>query len=165
MRKPLIILLIILVLLIPIISAGGYWEYLTKGLADTLYCKLTGCTMQGNIDMDGYNITNAGNITGTITEVDPVWASDKANYQLLLQNSSNITVANNQAYYNGSTNDNVDSTELDNLCNTDGKILKRVGGTWVCADDAVGASGSNFLNYTKDFDGVDKVTLSFTIPS
>jgi len=29
---------------------------------DGLYCKLTGCTMEGDIDMDGNDINNAGNI-------------------------------------------------------------------------------------------------------
>lgn len=32
---------------------------LTRGLADTLYCKLTGCTMEGDIDMQGNSIINA----------------------------------------------------------------------------------------------------------
>jgi len=36
------------------------------------------------------------------------------------------------------TDDAVDSSELDNLCADDGKILKRVGGSWVCADDVIG---------------------------
>ena len=62
--------------------------------------------------------------------------------------------------------DEVNTTTLDAYCSTDGKILKRVAGTWICADDATGGGGSsNALNYTKDFDGVDKVTLSFYIPS
>ncbi len=33
-------------------------------------------------------------------------------------------------------NDSVDSSELDNLCGTDGKILKRASGSWACADDS-----------------------------
>ncbi|MGA1823801.1 MAG: tail fiber domain-containing protein [bacterium] len=35
----------------------------------------------------------------------------------------------------------ITSNELDCLCSIDNKILKRVGGTWICADDVVGASG------------------------
>ena len=34
------------------------------------------------------------------------------------------------------TNDSVSSSELDNLCNADGKILKRSGGAWACASDS-----------------------------
>lgn len=37
------------------------------------------------------------------------------------------------------SDDMVDSTELDNLCNSDGKFLKRMAGAWVCADGAGGA--------------------------
>ena len=36
-----------------------------QGLFDSIYCKLTGCTMSGNIDMDGNDILNVGNITLT----------------------------------------------------------------------------------------------------
>ncbi len=35
------------------------YNYLTETQADTLYCKLTGCTMNGNINLNNYNITNA----------------------------------------------------------------------------------------------------------
>jgi len=45
-------------------------------------------------------------------------------------------------------NDNVDSSELDNLCSTNERVLKRVGGTWGCYDD------SNYL------DNTDSQTLS-----
>ena len=34
------------------------------------------------------------------------------------------------------TNDSVSSSELDALCSANGKILKRSGGAWVCADDS-----------------------------
>ncbi|MCF6238949.1 MAG: hypothetical protein L3J79_09095 [Candidatus Marinimicrobia bacterium] len=36
------------------------------------------------------------------------------------------------------SDDSVDSSELDNLCSTDDKVLKRVGGAWGCADPATG---------------------------
>jgi len=44
------------------------------------------------------------------------------------------------------TNDTVQSSELDTLCALDGKILKRSGGSWACADDAVG-TGDNLGNH------------------
>lgn len=37
-------------------------SWLTSFL-DNLWCQLTGCTMQGDINMDGNNITNVGTIT------------------------------------------------------------------------------------------------------
>ncbi|MGA1825795.1 MAG: hypothetical protein ACMUIP_14155 [bacterium] len=39
--------------------------------------------------------------------------------------------------------DSVESGALDNLCNIDGKILKRVDGTWICADDLEGSGGGD----------------------
>ena len=57
-----------------------------QGLYDLVYCKLTGCTMAGDIDMGGNDITNAGNITADtyfgdgsqLTGIDftPYWKSD-----------------------------------------------------------------------------------------
>ena len=44
------------------------------------------------------------------------------------------------------TDDTVSSTELDTLCSTNNKILKRSAGSWACADDAVG-TGDNLGNH------------------
>jgi len=46
------------------------------------------------------------------------------------------------------TDDTVSSAELDALCATDGKILKRIGSVWSCADDATGGGGDNLGNHT-----------------
>ena|GEM_PF-3490512 len=58
-----------------------------KSLFDDVYCKLTGCTMTGDIDMDGNDITNAGDITadnfiGDGSELDGV-LTDDSNYAKL----------------------------------------------------------------------------------
>ena len=46
-----------------------------QGLFDSVYCKLTGCTMAGDIDMDGNNILNVGNISlqfgDLVSELNP----------------------------------------------------------------------------------------------
>jgi len=52
-------------------------------------------------------------------------------------------------------NDSVDSSELDNLCGTNGKILKRINGRWQCADDQTGITScsscdSRFVNTAGD---------------
>lgn len=49
------------------VNNSNFWEGYSvatlytyyKGLFDSVYCKLTGCTMQGDIDMDGNTIDNA----------------------------------------------------------------------------------------------------------
>ena len=51
--------------MVPVASAESYWDFLTKGRADTLYCKLTGCTMEGDIDMGGFNLINATYVNAT----------------------------------------------------------------------------------------------------
>ncbi|MGA1826458.1 MAG: dockerin type I repeat-containing protein [bacterium] len=57
--------------------------------------------------------------------------------------------------------DSVESDELDNLCNTDGKILKRLNGTWVCADDLEGSGGCDCHSLdAADGDPVDAVYVN-----
>lgn len=48
-------------------------------------------------------------------------------------NSTILTIAN----ANDNTNDDVSSSEFDNLCSTNGRIVRRTGGTWACFDDSV----------------------------
>ncbi len=51
-------------------------------------------------------------------------------------------------------NDSVNSSELDYICATNNKILKRSGGNWICADDATGVAGiqgGGTLNYLSKF--------------
>jgi len=36
-------------LLVPLTTSESYLDFLTRGLADTIYCQLTGCTMTGNL--------------------------------------------------------------------------------------------------------------------
>lgn len=59
------------------------------------------------------------------------------------------------------------STFLDQFCNTDNKILKRLAGKWVCADDAVGTGGSGnaTMNYTNVMmvNQTNVVTVDFKI--
>lgn len=59
-----------------------------------------------------------------------------------------------------SADDSVNSSEFDNICSEDGKIAKRIGGTWQCAIDQT--NPGNELNYTKTVEGND-ITLSFYI--
>jgi len=71
--KQITIIILIALILIGIVSAEPSMNFLTKGFADTLYCRLTGCTMEGDIYMNGYNILNVTwinlthmNVNGTI---------------------------------------------------------------------------------------------------
>jgi len=43
-------------LILPCVSAGSYWNYLTKGFADTLYCSLHGCSIDGNFSVSGVSV-------------------------------------------------------------------------------------------------------------
>lgn len=175
MKKTTII--IVLLLIIPIVYAGGYNEYASIGWVTNNFCSLFGCTMQGNIDMGGYSIINATFVNAIYTNIsinstqvtDPIWVNRTGDTMSGDLNMSNQAITNiDSLQLNGSTIygwEEVNETNLDLYCNTDGKILKRVGGTWVCADDEAGSTATNALNYTKTFDGVDKVTLSFYIPA
>lgn len=57
MRKTIFFLILLLILLVPTILSVGYMEYLTKAFADTLYCSLTGCTMEGDLNQSKGNTT------------------------------------------------------------------------------------------------------------
>lgn len=70
--------------LIPTVNSSDYWDGINEpnatqfnnndgtlsldtswlvSFGNTIWCKLTGCTMEGDIDMDGNDITNADEIT------------------------------------------------------------------------------------------------------
>lgn len=73
--------IILLVCMVGVVVASTI-NPLTKAFANTLYCQLTGCNMQGNINMMGYNITNgtlvnleSQNITGDLIVSGTVTAS------------------------------------------------------------------------------------------
>ena len=80
---------------------------LTRGFADTLYCKLTGCEMTGDIDMQGneiknvnlsnVNVINISGINDTHIEGTPPWLYD---------NFFNMFF--NESHYNTSTNSLID---------------------------------------------------------
>lgn len=56
-----------------------------------------------------------------------------ANLEMPVTPGSGLDAAN-RAYVDSVANDTVSSAELDNLCDADGSILKRLSGSWVCAD-------------------------------
>lgn len=98
-------IIVILLILIPITFGGGYMEYLTKGWADTLYCKLTGCTMEGDIDMDGYDILNATIVAMNRTNATELCLNSSCigdwGEVINLYNTTIVTVVNfNESYVN-----------------------------------------------------------------
>lgn len=77
------------------IGSGGDNASWNQGLADSLYCKLTGCTMTGDIDMGGNNITNAGTITADY------FVGDGSGLTGVASESTNfVTYINGSAYVN-----------------------------------------------------------------
>jgi len=77
--------------LIPTVNNSQYFDGYSistlytyyKSLLDDVYCELTGCTMTGDIDMDGNDITNAGDITadnfiGDGSQLTDVWLTSTA---------------------------------------------------------------------------------------
>ena len=77
--------------LIPTVNNSQYFDGYSistlytyyKSLFDDVYCKLTGCTMSGDIDMGGNDITNAGDITadnfiGDGSQLTDVWLTSTA---------------------------------------------------------------------------------------
>lgn len=166
MRKTIPVFVLLFILSLPFVFAVGYWDYLTKGLADTLYCGIGGCVMEGDIDMGGYNIINATWVNLTYANASSLCLNEtcitnwgETNTTDLSQYSTTNDIWINISSVDG--NDTVSSAELDSVCGTDGKILKRSGGTWQCATDQTVIG--NYFNYTKTVEG-DKVTLTINIP-
>jgi len=128
---------------------------------------------------EGYviqNITSLGiecvemEIGGILNELDPLWTSNQSNYLNYSQfNSTQFNYSSNQQNLNLSwlssyinsfgflSSFSLSSSHLDNICNQDGKILKRIGGVWQCATDQQG------MNYTKRQEGYI-VYLDINIP-
>jgi len=126
----------------------------TTTIAD-VYVNESGDTMTGPLNMSTNDIQNVGTIdilTG-FSCADCVEDSAVKD-DLTLSSSASVAWAALTSYptdcssgqfvrgvgdtltcYSDATNDDVDSSELDNLCSTDNKILKRVSGTWQCTDD------------------------------
>lgn len=62
--------LLILVLIIPMAYSNGYWDWLTKGRADTLYCQLYGdCTLANLTVLGGFFNLSVTNIYINVTEL------------------------------------------------------------------------------------------------
>lgn len=64
--KKLTIVIAILFLVLP--TANAITAGLVGQIIEDLYCKLAGCTMEGNIDMDNYNISNVDNLSAKYLE-------------------------------------------------------------------------------------------------
>jgi len=87
------------------------------------------------MNVSSYNVTGNVNASGTI-EGSEICITGQGCFSTF-----NISNFINDAGYITSADDNVSSSELDDLCSTNGKILKRVGGAWQCADDETGGGG------------------------
>jgi len=83
-------------------SLYTYYRGLLETYFDTVYCKLTGCTMAGNIDMDGNDITNAGTITADsfigdgsqLTGINSTASSDNIFYEYYTSSRNDIVIEN-----------------------------------------------------------------------
>jgi len=58
-KKKLLAYFFIFIFVFSIVVAANYNNPLTRAIADSVYCKLTGCTMQGDLDMGNFSIINA----------------------------------------------------------------------------------------------------------
>ena len=118
MKKTTIFLFLTLVLLVPIVMAGGgdYMDYLSKPYADTLYCQVGGDCVMGNITVSAinlfngsinfinvtivnYNVTGELNIDGNIS-ADYYCDNDGNCYSIAeLKLDTNASTACNDDYY------------------------------------------------------------------
>lgn len=118
---------------------------LTTGLdAQDACSEITGCVTSGTSNawvISGENITAGtiadARIASTITRDSevPSLETDSA-HDTCTEVTGCVVGAITDA------NDTVNSTELDTICSTSGKILKRNATVWACADDEVGAPGA-----------------------
>jgi hypothetical protein len=76
-------------------NVSSLWGYYS-GLGNTLWCKLTGCTMDGDIDMHNNSIYNVANIYNK-TEVDNITSG-------LGEDNNNVAILNNVNTYNTVSN-------------------------------------------------------------
>jgi len=125
----------------------------TTTIIQDIWVDEDGDTMSGPLDMDEYDITDVGSINivdgfscaGCVdsSDVGFTYAASAtqggAATQLECPGCVGVSdigsIGACSSICNDSTDDSVSSGELDNLCFTDGKILKRVSGTWDCAND------------------------------
>ena len=110
------ILITVLLLAIPSVMGGGYMESITKGLADRLYCALTGCTMTGDLNMGGNQITNATNITVTLVNatsfINEVWVNESGDTMTGPLNVTDSVAAHNFTVPNSTIKSTVKSLEF-----------------------------------------------------
>src|SRR3990167_10071254 len=91
------LVLLVFLILFSTIASADYWSYLTKGLADTLYCKLTGCRMEGDINMGNHSIINATWVNMTyINAEEIVGLADKIDNDTIIRNGNITWITKNQ---------------------------------------------------------------------
>jgi len=75
MKKTFFIFIFIFLLVISVSYGASVWNYLTRGMADKLYCRITGCKMQGDINLLGHRIFNGTveNITAITSNSSSYW--------------------------------------------------------------------------------------------
>ncbi len=73
-------------------SVSGFVSYI-QNLFDSVYCKLTGCTMAGDINMGGNNVTNIGNIY-TKTEINTLVNTTTIQTGSFFSNSTCVVIGN-----------------------------------------------------------------------
>jgi hypothetical protein len=129
-------------------AGSGGNESFNQSLTDNLYATHTGVIN----NITSLNNSMISNITYLNSTLIGYWNfTNWVNQSGLIINYSNV---------------NDTQFKLDQLCATDGKILKRIGGVWVCAvdQDTVGGGASGyFLNYTKYWESPNEY-LTFFIP-
>jgi len=87
------LVLLVFLILFSTIASADYWSYLTKGLADTLYCKLTGCRMEGDINMGNHSIINATWVNMTyINAEEIVGLADKIDNATIFRTNKGGTI-------------------------------------------------------------------------
>ena len=145
MQRKIKILVCLLIFLLSsfVVLAKNYNNPLTRSVADSLYCRLTGCSMLGDIDMGGFNIINATYVNMTYVYAEEIINLDEkiANKTIIRNtntswvltmtdwfNSINFTTLLNSLGYKKENltidypnldTDKTDDFTLDNLTNAD----------------------------------------------
>jgi len=128
----------------------GYYNNLTNF---TTYL-VDGALCTYNATADAFECTT----TELITNLTGYWNNvsnwtDQVNYSLIVNEFSGCSgteyLGADGNCHSDSTNDDVSSNELDNLCSSDNQILKRVGGTWQCAIDETGNGSINMSSFNQ----------------
>lgn len=122
-KKKILFFLLFLLALPMLMAAKPMQDYnnpLTRSIADFLYCKLTGCVMEGDLDMNGFNILNAnlaGNITSNVT-INP-FVKGRPPYLSNYTVGDIIEIDFNESKLNDTVNDLISIAPL-NATNLDG---------------------------------------------